>query len=107
MQKRGEQNLNYVQKGVSIKPAVPIVGDRIKVLYDGVLSKNGAAEVTAHIGYGVNLDIEQDVPMVKSDTCFEATIPALKEDYLLLSFKDPADNADDNEGKGYSFDIMA
>lgn len=105
MQKKALRNMEFLQNGVAISPAAPVVGDRVKVLYDGVLSKNGADEVTLHLGYGDNWDKEQDVPMVKSDTCFEATVPALKEDYLKLRFRDPSNNIDDNKGKGYSFDI--
>jgi hypothetical protein len=106
VKKKALQNLDFLDKGVAISPAAPIVGDRITILYDGVLSKNGASEVTVHLGYGSNWDSEQDVPMVKNETCFEATVPALKEEYLKLSFKDSSNNIDDNTGKGYSFDIM-
>lgn len=106
MQKKALQNMEFLQKGVAISPAAPVVGDKITILYDGLLSKNGAAQVTVHFGYGNNLEDEQDMPMVKSGTCFEATIPALKEDYLKLSFKDPFNNIDDNTGRSYSFDIM-
>lgn len=104
--KRALQNLDFLKNGVAISPASPVVGDKIKILYDGILSKNGAAEVTVHLGFGSNWDNEQDVPMVKKDTCFEATVPALKEDYIKLSFKDKYSNTDDNSGNGYSFDIM-
>lgn len=105
MRKKALQNLEFLQMGVAISPAAPVVGDRVKILYDGILSKNGAAEVTVHLGYGKSWDNEQDVPMVKSETCFEATVPALKDDYMKLSFKDPSNNIDDNSGKGYNFDI--
>ena len=105
MQKKALQNMEFMQKGVTISPAAPVVGDKVTIMYDGILSKNGAAEVTVHLGYGSNWDNEQDVPMVKSGTCFEATVPVLKEDYLKLRFIDPPGNIDDNTGKGYSFDI--
>jgi hypothetical protein len=104
--KRTLQNLDFLKNGVAISPASPIVGDKIKILYDGILSKNGATELTVHVGYGSNWDSERDVPMVKKETCFETTIPALKEDYLKISFKDTSNNIDDNSGNGYSFDIM-
>jgi len=105
MEKRAQQNLEFLHKGVAISPAAPTIGDKVTILYDGILSKNGAAEVTVHLGYGTKWDNELDVPMVKSETCFEATVPAIKEDYMKLSFKDPSNNIDDNSGKGYSFDI--
>lgn len=105
MEKKAQQNLEYMQKGVTISPASPVVGDRVTILYDGILSKSGASEVFAHIGYGSGWDNEQDVPMVKASTCFEATIPALKEDFLKVSFRDPSNNIDDNTGNCYNFDI--
>ena len=105
MQKNTKQNLEYLHKGVAISPAAPSVGDRVTILYDGVLSKNGASQVTVHLGYGARWDNAQDMPMVKGDTCFETTVPALKEDFMKLSFVDSANNIDDNSGKGYGFDI--
>lgn len=106
MEKKSLRNLDYLDKGVAISPASPIVGDKITILYDGALSKKGAHDISLHLGYGSNWDNEQDVPMVRTDTCYEATVPALKDDYLKLSFSDPHNNIDDNEGNGYSFDIM-
>ncbi|HPV01553.1 MAG TPA: carbohydrate-binding protein [Clostridiales bacterium] len=106
MNERKTRNLDYLDKGVAISPALPVVGDKITVFYDGILAKNGAEEITLHLGYGSNWDNEQAIPMVKKDTGFEATIPALKEDYLKLSFKDTFNNVDDNNGKGYSIEIL-
>jgi hypothetical protein len=106
MQKKELKNLDYLDKGIAISPASPTVGDKITILYDGVLSKKGSPEITLHLGYGSNWDSEQEVPMIRSDTCYEATVPALKDDYLKLSFSDPFNNIDDNDGGGYSFDIM-
>ncbi len=106
MQKKSLKNLDYLDKGVAISPAAPTVGDKITILYDGVLSKNGAPEISLHLGYGSSWENEQDVPMARTDTCYEATVPALKNDYLKLSFSDPFNNIDDNNGSGYSFDII-
>lgn len=105
MQKNTKQNMEYLHKGVAISPAAPAVGERITILYDGILSKNGASGMTVHLGYGTRWDNAQDVPMVKGGTCFEATVPAIKEDSMKLSFSDPQNNIDDNSGNGYSFDI--
>lgn len=105
MQKNAKQNLEYLDKGVAISPAAPVVGDKVTIMYDGILSKNGASGLTIHIGYGAGWNNAYDVPMVKSDTCFEVTVPVIKDDYMKLSFFDPENNIDDNTGKGYSFDI--
>ncbi len=110
MEKKLKHNFDYVHKGIAISPVTPSVGDRITIRYDGILSKNGASEILVHLSYGSNQENEQDVPMVKRDTGYEATVPALKEDFLKLSFKEPLNNidanVDDNAGKGYSIDIM-
>ena len=100
-----KQNIEYMEDGVAISPAVPMVGDRIRIIYDGILSKNGATGMNLHLGYGANMENEQDIPMTRGETCFEATVPALKESYLKLSFRDQLNNVDDNSGNFYSFDI--
>lgn len=106
MAKKSQQNFNYVQKGVATSPVTPSVGDKITIKYDGMLSKNGASEIFVHLSYGSNQENEQDVPMVKGETGYEATVPALKEDFLKLSFMDLQNNIDDNAGTGYNIDIM-
>lgn len=106
MAKETQQNFNYVQKGVSTSPITPSVGDKITIKYDGMLSKNGASEIFVHLSYGSFLENEQDVQMVKSERGYETTVPALKEDFLKLSFKDLDNNIDDNAGSGYNIDIM-
>lgn len=106
MKKKPLQNFDYVQKGVATSPVTPSVGDRVTIRYDGILSKNGALEIFVHLSYGSNQENEQDVPMVKGETGYEATVPALKEDFLKLSFKDINNNIDDNTGTGYNIDIM-
>lgn len=106
MKTKSVQNFDYVQEGVAISPVTPSVGDRITICYDGILSKNGASEVLVHLSYGSNQENEQDVPMAKGETGYEATVPALKEDFLKLCFKDMYNNIDDNDGTGYNIDIM-
>lgn len=105
MDKNSMKNLEFITKGVAISPASPSIGDHMTVLYDGKLSKNPNTDVTMHIGYGNNLDSEQDIPMVRRSSCFEATIPALRKDFLKISFKDVNNNIDDNNGEGYTFII--
>lgn len=100
-----QQNFEYVENGVAISPAAPMVGDRITIIYDGILSKKGATGINVHLGYGANMENEQDIPMTRSETYFETTIPALRESYLKLSFRDQLNNVDDNSGNYYSFDI--
>lgn len=99
-------NTEYLNNGVSITPAVPAAGDKIKVRYDGLLAKSGATHVFAHVGYGNNWDHQRDYQMKKTSTGFETEVPVEDADTLNVCFKDCASNWDNNSGKNYSFDIM-
>ena len=96
---------NYVSNGVSISPAVPTSGEKVKVMYDGLLSKSGASHIYAHVGFGSTWNNIYDYPMSRSDTGFEATIPVTKPDTMNLCFKDCANNWDNNSGKNYVYEI--
>jgi len=98
-------NNNYISNGVSISPAIPTVGEKIKIMYDGILSKNGATHLYAHVGYGQNWDNLYDYELTKSSTGFEVSIPVLDADTINICFKDCAGNWDNNSGKNYTFDI--
>lgn len=95
----------YMSNGVSISPALPTVGEKIKVEYDGLLSKSGATHLYVHVGFGNRWENTYDYPMQRSSMGFEATIPVLKSDTLNLCFKDCANHWDNNSGKNYSFDV--
>ena len=101
-----KENIDYIGNGVLINPSVPSAGDKVKIAYDGLLSKSGATHVFAHIGYGSRWENLQDVPMMKTGTGFETTIPVMKSDCLNVAFKDCANHWDNNSGMNYSFDVM-
>lgn len=103
---RSRENTDYIKNGVLINPSVPSAGDKVKIVYDGLLSKNGAVHVYAHIGFGSGWDYIQDIPMSKTGTGFETTVPVMKSDILNLAFKDCANHWDNNSGMNYSFDII-
>lgn len=98
-------NKEYISNGVTIQPAIPVAGENVTVMYDGLLAKCGASHIYARIGFGSNWDNESDYAMTKTDTGFEVTIPVLKADTLNLCFKDCANNWDNNSGMNYSFDV--
>jgi hypothetical protein len=98
-------NNGYISNGVSVSPAIPTAGEKLRVMYDGILSKNGATHLYAHVGYGPNWENLYDYPMTTSSIGFEANIPILNADTVNICFKDCADNWDNNSGKNYSFDI--
>ncbi|MCX7923525.1 MAG: carbohydrate-binding protein [Clostridia bacterium] len=108
MQRTGNlfgMNNEYMSNGVSISPAVPSAGETLKVVYDGLLSKNGANDIFVHVGFGNKWEGLNDYRMSQTSTGFEATVSVSNSDTLNICFKDSADNWDNNSGKNYSFDI--
>ncbi|MDF2523624.1 MAG: hypothetical protein K0R31_1265 [Clostridiales bacterium] len=95
----------YVNNGVAISPSVPAAGDIVKIKYDGILSKNGASDLCAIVGFGSKWDNASGIKMEKTDMGFETSVPIADGDTLNICFKDGNDNLDDNSGKNYSFDI--
>lgn len=99
-------NTEYMSNGVSITPAVPSAGEKIKIQYDGLLAKSGATHIFAHVGFGSDWEDKYDYQMKKTSTGFEADVSVVDADTLNLCFKDCASNWDNNSGQNYSFDIM-
>ncbi len=102
---RASKNSEYMSNGVIITPAVPTSGEKVKIMYDGLLSKSGATHIYAYVGFGPTWDSSSYYMMNKKNTGFEATLPVLNSDTLNLCFKDCANNWDNNSGRNYSFDI--
>jgi hypothetical protein len=100
------KNGDYVSNGVAISPALPSTGDTVKISYDGLLAKNGANHLYAHVGFGNRWDRVTEYKMTKKSTSFEAAIPISSGDTMNVCFKDCANNWDNNSGMNYSFDII-
>ncbi len=103
---RISKNDLYEQNGVSVSPSVPTAGKKTKVVYDGLLAKNGAKDVYAKIGFGSNWEYSLELEMEKKDDeLFETsfTVPVSKA--LNVCFRDTADNWDNNTGMNYVFDV--
>lgn len=98
-------NSEYMPNGISIKPSVPSTGDKLTIMYDGILSKSGASHIYAHVGFGSSWSNIYDYPMTRTVTGFETTIPVTEADTLNICFKDCANNWDNNSGMNYSFDV--
>jgi hypothetical protein len=95
----------YLANGVIINPTPPQVGEAVKITYNGLLPKSGAANVFAHVGYGFEWQHSHDVQMTRTPAGFEATVTAADHDTLCLAFKDTANNWDNNSGLNYNFNI--
>lgn len=102
---RVSKNNDYISKGVTISPAVPTAGENVKILYDGILSKSGASDVIAHVGFGSGWESTFDYRMSRSTSGFEASIPVSEYNSVNICFKDCAENWDNNSGNNYVFDV--
>ncbi|MGI6778681.1 MAG: carbohydrate-binding protein [Acetivibrionales bacterium] len=103
--KTASSNNIYISNGVTITPAVPTSGEQVKIKYDGLLAKSGAAHVYAHVGFNSSWENIYDYPMSRTEMGFETTVPVTKADTMNICFKDCANNWDNNSGSNYSFDI--
>jgi hypothetical protein len=99
-------NNKYAANGVFITPALPASGEKVKLVYDGLLAKCGATEVYAHVGFGNNWENTNDYKMNKTSNGFEATIPIHTSKPLNICFRDSAYNWDNNSGRNYSFNTI-
>lgn len=105
MPRATRSNADYLSNGISISPTIPAAGDKLKVVYDGLLAKSGATEVFAHVGFGSRWDNLHDYKMNKTSMGFEASIPVSGSETMNICFKDSANNWDNNSGRNYSFDV--
>lgn len=97
---------DYQTYGVSLNPSTPVFGEKVKLVYNGLLAEKGAIELFAHVGFGNNWSSVYDFRMNKTTGGFEATIPVTSQDSLNLCFKDSAGNWDNNSGSNYSFPVV-
>lgn len=104
---KSKTNTDYMWNGVVITPPSANVGEKVKLAYDGLLSKSGATHVYAHVGFGNRWESVQDIPMLKTTTGFETTLPVLKSDTINVCFKDCANHWDNNSGLNYTFDVLS
>lgn len=95
----------YNSMGITLSPATPTFGDKVKVVYSGLLARSGATELFAHVGFGENWSSQYDYRMTKTTNGFEATFPVTNQEPLNICFRDIANNWDNNSGSNYSYHI--
>lgn len=95
--------------GVFVSPLPITKGDKVTLKYNGLLSRAGATQVFAHIGYGTKDWIGvQDIPMTKEpDGTWTVDIQIAKDQIspLNVCFRDSAHNWDNNYGNNWSFQL--
>lgn len=100
------KNTSYLTNGVTVTPATPTSGDNIKIVYDGLLSKSGATNLVARVGFDEKWKNTNDYAMTRTPTGFEASLHVPNAKTLNVCFRDIADNWDNNNGRNYSFEII-
>ncbi|OPZ88067.1 MAG: hypothetical protein BWY74_03252 [Firmicutes bacterium ADurb.Bin419] len=97
-----ELDNSYSGSGVEIQDT----RNTLRVIYSGLLAKNGAKEIYAVIGYGDNLHWEnvQEYPMHKlSAKKYELIFPVTRTGEINMAFRDSQDNWDNNSGRNFTF----
>ena len=97
----------YEENGVRISKPELNVGDKVTLTYDGLLVKSGADIIFAHVGYGEAWEEKSFLLMETGEDVFAVTFKALHPGTLNVSFKDSADNWDNNSTENYSFKVLA
>lgn len=101
-----KMNDKYLGKGITISPAEPTKGETARLIYNGLLAKNGATKVYVHVGFGEEWKKSTDYKMIKTGEGFEVAIPVAIDTTMNLCFKDNAENWDNNSGENYSFSVQ-
>ena len=96
----------YSKNGVYVTPSVLGVGDKVRISYDGILAKSGAADIWARVGYGDTWENSYDLEMSKGKDGFESTFSVANAAPINICFKDSADHWDNNLGQNYTFDVV-
>jgi hypothetical protein len=96
----------YSDAGVNISKSSINIGDKVTVSYDGLLAKSGADTIFLHYGYGDSWEQKDFIQMENKEGIFGATLKAVSAGSLNISFKDSADNWDNNSAENYSFIVL-
>ncbi len=98
---------SFEENGVGLSKKTLYGGDRLKIIYNGLLAGSGAENIYLHSGYGSEWSHSTYTQMHKEAEGFSAEIQILDGKSLQLCFKDSADNWDNNSGANYVFKISA
>ncbi len=106
-QRLKEMHESMLSGGVAVDPTPITAGQEVTVLYDGLLSHDGAEHVFLHVGYGnsQHWELVGDYQMNKLDYGWEKTLHINEDSRFNFCFKDCANNWDNNSGKNWSYEI--
>jgi hypothetical protein len=97
----------YADQGIEVKGKKLSTGEKVSLIYSGLLAASGADRVFAHFGYGDAWECSELVEMTNNESGFETVIDLKMPGRLNICFKDSADNWDNNSNANYTFDISA
>lgn len=92
----------YADNGVILSKSSLNVGEEVLFSYTGLLAQSGADQIFVHIGYGESWQEKAFVPMENDNGVFKAAVKAVLPGTLNFSFKDSANNWDNNSSSDYS-----
>jgi hypothetical protein len=95
----------YADNGVILSKSSLNVGEEVLLSYTGLLAQSGADQIFVHIGYGENWQEKAFVPMENDNGVFKAAVKAILPGVLNFSFKDSANNWDNNSSNDYSIKV--
>lgn len=98
-------NVPYSDNGIILSKKTLHSGDKISIIYNGLLVQAGADSIFAHLGYGDKWENSAFIPMKHELDKFSADIEIQEGKSLCICFKDAADNWDNNSGENYIFKI--
>lgn len=97
----------YAKNGVFMSKSILNLGDEVTLSYNGLLMESGADRLYAHVGFGEQWENSSFLPMYFEDGFFKCNIKIVSNKDFKVSFKDSADNWDNNSYKDYCFKIVS
>jgi hypothetical protein len=98
--------MEYVfSDNVVVTPSILIAGVKATVEYKGLLPKSGADKVFMHLGFGDKWNGPRDIEMKKTEDGFKAEFDVESNGTMNITFKDSANNWDNNSGKNYTYRV--
>ncbi|HEX3033161.1 MAG TPA: carbohydrate-binding protein [Bacillota bacterium] len=106
-QRLKEMHESMLDGGICVDPTPITVGQKVSILYDGLLAQSGADQVYLHAGFGGNkqwYDV-RDLAMTRTGWGWESILDVEDRSRLNFCFKDSADHWDNNSGRNWSYEI--
>lgn len=93
--------------GITVRPIPITAGEKVEIIYDGLLARAGADQIYLHAGFGLNNYWENvmDIKMEKEGNVWKAECAVETDKRFYICFHDSANNWDNNNGQNWSFEV--